>query len=110
MFEKKLDHLQRRWLPLSSENGSVFIDILITLLIASTALLLILGGISMAGRTAAITKERILQIISTRNEDVATDWQFLAGICPGKARCVVKAGNNTCRRDGKIPEPVWPKL
>ena len=48
--------------------------------------------------------------VSTRNEEVAEHWQFVAGICPSKALCVVKAHKDDYRRDGLVPEPVWPEL
>jgi CHASE1-domain containing sensor protein len=51
------------------QRGSVLLDLLLALLIASTALLLSLGGIALAARTSQTSERRILELIAKRSED-----------------------------------------
>ena len=51
-------------------KGFVLIDVLSALLIAVVAILLTLSSITLAARTAKLAKERVIQLISTRNENV----------------------------------------
>ena len=51
-------------------KGFVLIDVLSALLIASVAILLTLSSIALAARTAKLAKERVIELISTRNENV----------------------------------------
>ena len=52
-----------------SKNGFVLLDVLIALLIAGTALVITLGDIAFAARTVKLSKDRIIELISTRNEN-----------------------------------------
>lgn len=49
-------------------KGSVLLDVLIGLLIASTALLSTLGSIALAARTTEQLRDRVIQLITSRNE------------------------------------------
>jgi len=49
-------------------KGFVLIDVLSALLIAAVAILLTLSSIALAARTAKLAKERVIWLISTRNE------------------------------------------
>ena len=51
-------------------KGFVLIDVLSALLIATVAILLTLSSIALAARTAKLAKERVIQLVSTRNENV----------------------------------------
>ena len=51
-----------------TQRGSVLLDVLVALLIASTALLLSLGGIALAARTSQTSERRILELIADRSE------------------------------------------
>ncbi len=51
-------------------KGFVLIDVLSALLIATVAILLTLSSIALAARTARLVKERVIQLVSTRNENV----------------------------------------
>jgi competence protein ComGC len=51
-------------------KGFVLIDVLSALLIATVAILLTLSSIALAARTAKLAKERVIRLISTRNENV----------------------------------------
>lgn len=55
-----------------NEAGSVLLDIIIALLIASTAVLSTLSGIALAARTAGKAKDQSEQLIQDRNEKAAT--------------------------------------
>jgi len=52
-----------------SQRGSTLLDVLVALLIASTALLSILGGVALAARTSQNSERRILALIAARSED-----------------------------------------
>ena len=52
-----------------SKNGFVLLDVLIALLIAGTALVITLGNIAFTARTVKLSKGRIIELISTRNEN-----------------------------------------
>lgn len=52
-----------------SQRGSALLDVLVALLIASTALLSILGGVALAARTSQNSERRILALIGARSED-----------------------------------------
>jgi Tfp pilus assembly protein PilV len=52
-----------------SQRGSALLDVLVALLIASTALLSILGGVALAARTSQNSERRILALIAARSED-----------------------------------------
>ena len=49
------------------ERGTVLIDVLVALMIASSALLLSLGNIAFAGHIAAKDRERVVQFITAGN-------------------------------------------
>ncbi len=49
-------------------KGSILLDVLIGLLIASIALLFTLGSIALAARTAKQSRDRVIQLIMSRNE------------------------------------------
>ena len=51
-------------------KGFILIDVLSALLIATVAILLTLSSIALAARTAKLVKERVIQLVSTRNENV----------------------------------------
>ena len=51
------------------QRGSVLLDVLVALLIASTALLSALGGVALAGRAGRNGERRILELIAARSED-----------------------------------------
>ena len=51
-------------------KGFVLIDVLSALLIATVAILLTLSSIALAARTAKLVKERVIQLVLTRNENV----------------------------------------
>jgi Tfp pilus assembly protein PilV len=51
------------------QRGFVLLDVLVALLIASTALLSALGGIALAARACRNGERRILELIAERNED-----------------------------------------
>lgn len=50
-------------------KGFVLIDVLSALLIAAVAILLTLSSIALAARTAKLAKERVIQLVATRNEN-----------------------------------------
>ena len=52
-----------------SQRGSALLDVLVALLIASTSLLSILGGVALAARTSQNSERRILALIAARSED-----------------------------------------
>jgi hypothetical protein len=52
-----------------NRRGFILLDVLSTLLIASTALLLILGGLSLSARVTGEIKYRVLRILESRNQD-----------------------------------------
>lgn len=49
-------------------RGTVLLDVLVGLFIATTALLVILGSIALAARIAKQSQERVIQLITSRNE------------------------------------------
>ena len=49
-------------------KGFVLIDVLSALLIAAAAILLTLSSIALAARTARLVKDRVIELVSTRNE------------------------------------------
>lgn len=49
-------------------RGSVLLDVLAALLIASSALLICLGGFALAARTAGKAYEEAYRLIAARNE------------------------------------------
>ena len=51
-----------------SFKGFMLIDVLIALIIASTALIVILGSIVLGARNAALTKERLETLIIEKNK------------------------------------------
>jgi hypothetical protein len=51
-------------------RGSVLLDVLVALLIASSALLFALGGIVLAARASRRAGERTLELVASRNEQV----------------------------------------
>ena len=52
----------------TSTRGSVLLDVLAALLIASSALLICLGGFALAARSAGRAYERAYRLIAARNE------------------------------------------
>lgn len=53
---------------LSASRGSVFVDVVVTLLIAASALLVTLGGIALMARASRIAADRIVVLIEARND------------------------------------------
>ena len=53
------------------DRGFALLDVLVALLISSMALLAVLGGISLAARTARATRQRLIQIVASRNQDAS---------------------------------------
>jgi Tfp pilus assembly protein PilV len=51
------------------QRGFALLDVLVALLIASTALLSLLGGAALAARTCQNGERRILALIAARSED-----------------------------------------
>lgn len=51
------------------QRGAALLDALVALLIASTALLSILGGITLSTRSCQNGERRILALIAARSED-----------------------------------------
>ena len=52
------------------ENGFILIDVLVALVIASVSFIVIFGNIAAAARQAAKTREKLHELITTRNEAV----------------------------------------
>ena len=52
-----------------SQRGSALLDVLVALLIASTALLSVVGGVALAARTCRKGELRTLELIAARSED-----------------------------------------
>ncbi len=50
------------------DAGSVLLDVMVALLIASTSLLILLGGIALSARSAVRARERLVELIAARNE------------------------------------------
>lgn len=55
----------------SREAGTVLIDVLVALMIASSALLLSLGNIAYAGHIAARNRDRVVEFISASSNEAA---------------------------------------
>jgi Tfp pilus assembly protein PilV len=51
------------------QRGSILLDVLVALLIASTALLSALGGVAMAARASRNGERRILELVAERSRD-----------------------------------------
>lgn len=58
----------QRTFNMRGTKGYVLLDVLTGLFIASIALLLALGGIALAARTAKQCRERVIQLIAAGNE------------------------------------------
>ena len=52
-----------------AQRGSALLDVLVALLIASTALLSVLGGVALAARACREGERRTLALIAARSED-----------------------------------------
>ena len=59
-------------------RGSIFIDVVVTLLIAAAALLITLGGIALTARVSRLAASRTLTLIEARNEDARNQKQAFA--------------------------------
>jgi hypothetical protein len=59
--------MTKTWFP-GQNRGFIFIDVLSALLIAGTALLIVLGSIALAARTARRVTDRAVQLVTARNE------------------------------------------
>lgn len=53
------------------DRGFALLDVLVALLISSMALLAVLGGISLSARAARATRQRLIQIVASRNQDAS---------------------------------------
>ena len=56
-------------------RGSIFMDVVVTLLIAAAALLITLGGIALTARVSRTTASRTLTLIEERNENARNQMQ-----------------------------------
>jgi hypothetical protein len=59
-------------------RGSIFMDVVVTLLIAAAALLITLGGIALTARVSRLAATRTLTLIEARNEDARSQKQAFA--------------------------------
>ena len=53
----------------TSTSGFALIDVLVALLIATMALLAVLGGIALSARAARAGRQRLIEIVAARSED-----------------------------------------
>jgi Tfp pilus assembly protein PilV len=53
------------------DRGFALLDVLVALLISSMALLAVLGGISLSARAARAARQRLIQIVASRNQDAS---------------------------------------
>lgn len=53
------------------DRGFALLDVLVALLISSLALLAVLGGISLSARAARATRQRLIQLVASRNQDAS---------------------------------------
>jgi Tfp pilus assembly protein PilV len=53
------------------DRGFALLDVLVALLISSMALLAVIGGISLSARAARATRQRLIQIVASRNQDAS---------------------------------------
>ena len=56
---------------LTSMSGFALLDVLVALLISSLALLAVVGGIALSARAARATRQRLIQMVSSRNQDAS---------------------------------------
>ena len=54
-----------------SLSGFALLDVLVALLISSLALLAVVGGIALSARAARATRQRLIQMVSSRNQDAS---------------------------------------
>ena len=50
-------------------GGFALIDVLVALLISTMALLAVLGGIALSARAARATRQTLVEIVATRNQN-----------------------------------------
>jgi Tfp pilus assembly protein PilV len=55
----------------AARSGFALLDVLVALLISSMALLAVVGGISLSARAARATRQRLIQIVVSRNQDAS---------------------------------------
>ena len=55
----------------TSRSGFALLDVLVALLISSLALLAVVGGIALSARAARATRQRLIQMVSSRNQDAS---------------------------------------
>ena len=55
----------------TSVSGFALLDVLVALLISSLALLAVVGGIALSARAARATRQRLIQMVSSRNQDAS---------------------------------------
>jgi Tfp pilus assembly protein PilV len=60
---------RRRSGPRSGTGGFALIDVLVALLISTMALLAVLGGIALSARAARATRQKLVEIVATRNQN-----------------------------------------
>ena len=52
-----------------NQRGFALIDVLVALLISSVALLAVIGGIALSARAARATRQKLVEIVATRNQN-----------------------------------------
>lgn len=64
-------------------RGFALLDALVALLISGLALLTVFGGVVLAARAARAARTRLIQIVSTRNQDaIGQRLSFIQQIVP----------------------------
>jgi hypothetical protein len=63
---------------LAGSRGSIFVDVVVTLLIAGTALLITLGGIALTARASRNAAARAFHLIEVRNENARSQKHTFA--------------------------------
>lgn len=59
-------------------RGSIFVDVVVTLMITAVALLITLGGIALTARVSRNAASRALNLIEARNENARSQTQAFA--------------------------------
>ena len=59
-------------------RGSIFIDVVVTLLIAAAALMITLGGIALTARVSRTAASRALTLVEDRNENARSQKHAFA--------------------------------
>ena len=53
----------------TSVSGFALLDVLVALLLSSISLLAVIGGIALSARAARATRQRLIEIVTARNQD-----------------------------------------